>query len=128
MTVKDIETYVDLRVQELKSKSRPWLIVAAVAIVIIIILLVNVFRGKGKPNEDYEKQIRTMDSTLKYQQKTIDALQMVNANQDSTIEHLNEAYKNNRPIETRIIHEYEKIPNTVHDLSREQLRREVSNY
>jgi hypothetical protein len=79
-------------------------------------------------NDTYKNQIQTLDSVIKYQQKNIETLQRFNEGQDSAIQRLDEAYKKNRPTETRIIREYEKIPVTVRDLNREQLRNEVTNY
>lgn len=124
---EDLKTYELLIEQRLKSHSRNWLIALGVAIVIVVILFFTVFK-KGKPDNSYESQIRSMDSTIKYQQKYIDALQKTNDVQDSTIVNLNEKYKANRPIETRIIHSYEKIPIDINSLDREQLRKQVSDY
>lgn len=117
MTVKELNT-------KIKSHSRYWLIAAVVGLILFIILFVAVF----KPGNSYDSQIRTLDSVLKYQQKNIESLQKFNALQDSAIRTLDEAYKNNRPIETRIIREYEKLPDIINSLDREQLRREVANY
>jgi cell shape-determining protein MreC len=132
MTTKELETYLLLHEQKVqdfvKSRSRNWLIGAALAFVLFIVLVVVIFKRHNPTNEAYESQINTLDSLVHYQQTTIDALQRVNAGQDSLIQNLDEAYKKNRPVETRIIHEYDKIPNTVHALNREQLRREVTNY
>lgn len=132
MTKQEIETYLLLHEQKVegfvKSRSRNWLIAFGIAFIIFIVLVVVVFRKTKPVNDSYEGQIQQLDSTIKYQQTTINALQSVNASQDSVIYHLDEAYKKNRPVETRIIHEYEKIPVTVRDLNREQLRNEVSNY
>jgi hypothetical protein len=131
MTIKDLENYLlfhEQKVQDfVKSRSRNWLIAAGVAFVLLIVLFIVVFR-KTQTNDSYKGQINTLDSVVQYQQTTIDALQRVNASQDSVLYQLDAAYKKNRPTETRIIHSYEQIPNTVRDLNREQLRREVSGY
>jgi hypothetical protein len=131
MTTKDLENYLlfhEQKVQDfVKSRSRNWLIAAGVAFVLLIVLFIVVFR-KTQTNDSYKGQINTLDSVVQYQQTTIDALQRVNASQDSVLYQLDAAYKKNRPTETRIIHSYEQIPNTVRDLNREQLRREVSGY
>jgi hypothetical protein len=131
MTIKDLENYLlfhEQKVQDfVKSRSRNWLIAAGVAFVLLIVLFIVVLR-KTQTNDSYKGQINTLDSLVHYQQTTIDALQRVNAPQDSVLYQLDAAYKKNRPTETRIIHSYEQIPNTVRDLNREQLRREVSGY
>lgn len=132
MTPKQIETYLLLHEQKVesfvKSRSRNWLIAAGIAFIILIVLLIVVFRHKSSTNEAYESRINTLDSLVKYQQKTIDALQLVNRSQDSIISNLDEKYKANRPIETRIIHSYERIPFDVNSYSREELRKQVTNY
>lgn len=131
MTVSDIYNYVLLTEQRLetkiKSHSRNWLIAACIAFVLFIVLVVVIFRNKPT-NEAYENQIRTLDSLIHYQQTTIDALQKVNQGQDSMLQNLDEAYKKNRPTETRIIHSYERIPFDINSLNREELRKSVTNY
>jgi predicted PurR-regulated permease PerM len=132
MTTKDLENYLlfhEQKVQDfVKSRSRNWLIAAVIAFVLLIVLFVVVFRKTTSINDSYKSKISTLDSLVHYQQTTINALQRVNASQDSVLYQLDEAYKKNRPTETRIIHSYEKIPSDINSLNREQLRREVSNY
>lgn len=130
--MNDIETFAELTIQRMndvvKKHSRNWLIAFGLTFIIFIVLVVVIFKHQKPTNESYEKQVRALDSLLKYQQMHVDDLERRNVEQDSIISHLNAAYKNNRTTETRIIHEYDKIPNTVHDLDREQLRSEVTNY
>jgi type II secretory pathway component PulM len=132
MTTKDLENYLlfhDQKVQDfVKARSRNWLIAAGIAFVLLIVLFVVIFRKTTEADQSYKNKVNTLDSTIKYQAKTIESLERFNVEQDSAIQTLNEAYKKNRPTETRIIHSYEQIPNTVRDLNREQLRREVSGY
>jgi membrane-associated HD superfamily phosphohydrolase len=132
MTTKDLENYVLLSEQKtesfVKARSRNWLIAAGIAFVLLIVLVVVIFRKTTEADQSYKNKVNTLDSTIKYQAKTIESLERFNVEQDSAIQTLNEAYKKNRPTETRIIHSYEQIPNTVRDLNREQLRREVSGY
>ena len=132
MTKQELETYLMLHEQKVegfvRARSRNWLIAFGIAFVLFIVLVVVIFRKTKPVNDAYEGQIQQLDSTIKYQQATIDALQSVNASQDSVIYHLDEAYKKNRPVETRIITKYEKVPIDVHNMDNEQLRREVSNY
>jgi septal ring factor EnvC (AmiA/AmiB activator) len=143
MTIKELENYVLLTEQRLEtevdsvatqakafvaSKSRNWIIAAGVAFVLLVVLFIVAFIKTTKVNDSYKGQIHTLDSTIKYQQTTIDALQRVNASQDSTIYQLDEAYKKNRPTETRIIHQYEKVNTDVHNLSNSQLDSELSKY
>jgi type II secretory pathway component PulM len=132
MTTKDLANYVLLSEQKtesfVKARSRNWLIAAGIAFVLLIVLFVVIFRKTTEADQSYKNKVNTLDSTIKYQAKTIESLERLNVEQDSAIQNLNEAYKKNRPTETRIIHSYEQIPNTVRDLNREQLRREVSGY
>lgn len=123
MTIKDLKIEVD----KLRSRSRYWLLGAIVALTIFIVLVIVIFRHKPV-NEAYESQIRTLDSLIKYQKSKIETLERYNVLIDSNIQRLDEQYKNNRPIETRIITKYEKVPVDVNSLDREQLRREITNY
>lgn len=130
-TVKDISNYVLIMEQRLedriKAHSRNWLIAAGVATIVLILLFFTLFKKQKQPT-NYNSEIKSLDSTIKYQGKTIETLQVYKEQQDSAINHLNEALENNRTKQVKIIHEYEKIPNVVHDLNREQLRTEVTNY
>jgi hypothetical protein len=131
MTTKDLENYLlfhEQKVQDfVKSRSRNWLIAAGVAFVLLIVLFIVVLR-KTQTNDSYKGQINTLDSLVHYQQTTIDALQRVNASQDSVLYQLDAAYKKNRPTETRIIHQYEKVNTDVRNLSNSQLDSELSKY
>jgi hypothetical protein len=132
MTAKQLETYLQLHEQKIesfvKSKSRNWLIAGGLALVLFIVLVVVVFRHQKPAGENYEQQINTLDSLMKYQKVHVEDLEKRNVEQDSVIARLNEAYKNNRPIETRIINHYEKIPVDINSLDREQVRKQVSEY
>lgn len=131
MTIKQLEAEVNEQLAEirhkLKQKSKYWLIAAGVAMVLIIILLITVFK-KGTTNENYESQIRTLDSVVKYQEEKIETLERYNELIDSNIQTLNEKYKANRPTETRIITKYEKVPVDVRGLDKSGLRNEVTNF
>lgn len=120
--LNDIQTQID----RMKALGRTWLIVGAVAVILAIILLITVFRPKR--DSANMMRVQALDSVIKYQQATIDALQRSNQIQDSIIAGLDQKYSENRKTETRIIHQYEKIPSTVRDLNREQLRGEIANY
>jgi hypothetical protein len=65
MTPKEIETYVDLRIQEVKSHSRNWLIAAGVAVVLFVVLWFTVLRKQ--PESEALK-------ALKEQQEKLDEL------------------------------------------------------
>ena len=101
-----------------KKRSTIWQILFGLAVVIAIVLLFTVFRKKESPNEEL----------LKSHQQTIEALQRSNALIDSLFKSKDKEYQANRPTETRIITRYEKIPSTVRDLSKEQLRREFTEF
>jgi predicted PurR-regulated permease PerM len=132
MTIKDLENYLlfhEQKVQDfVKSRSRNRLIAAGIAFVLLVVLFIVAFIKTTKVNDSYKGQINTLDSVVHYQQTTIDALQRVNASQDSVLYQLDEAYKKNRPTETRIIHQYEKVNTDVHNLSNSQLDSELSKY
>jgi septal ring factor EnvC (AmiA/AmiB activator) len=111
-----------------KARSRNWLIAFAVAFVLFIVLVVVIFRKQPATDQSYKKEIQQLDSTIKYQQKTIDALNVYNESQDSLISNLNEKLKSNKTTETRIIHSYEKIPSDVRSYSKDSLRRAITEY
>jgi uncharacterized coiled-coil protein SlyX len=132
MTTKELETYPLLNEQKVqdfvKARSRNWLIAAGIAFVLLIVLVVVIFRKTTEADQSYKNKVNTLDSTIKYQAKTIESLERFNVEQDSAIQTLNEAYKKNRPTETRIIHQYEKVNTDVHNLSNSQLDSELSKY
>jgi membrane-associated HD superfamily phosphohydrolase len=132
MTTKDLANYVLLSEKKtesfVKARSRNWLIAAGIAFVLIIVLVVVIFRKTTEADQSYKNKVNTLDSTIKYQAKTIESLERFNVEQDSAIQNLNEAYKKNRPTETRIIHQYEKVNTDVHNLSNSQLDSELSKY
>jgi uncharacterized coiled-coil protein SlyX len=132
MTSKELETYLLLHEQKVegfvKTRSRNWLIAFAVAFVLFIVLVVVIFRRQPATDESYKGKIEQLDSTIKYQQKTIDALNVYNESQDSLISNLNEKLKSNKTTETRIIHSYEKIPTDVRSYSKDSLRRAITEY
>lgn len=132
MTTKELETYLLLHEQKIetfvKARSRNWLIAGGVAVLLVALLFFQVFKRQVKEKEEFLKEVAQRDRELKLQKEKVAALEFANSAQDSIISNLNEALKNNRTTETRIITKYEKIPNTVRDLNREQLRGEVTNY
>lgn len=103
-------------------------IIMGVLVVLLIILIITVFKSKGDVSQDYKAKMQTLDSVIKYQQKTIESLEKYADQQDTIIANLERDYSANRPKETKIIHQYEKIPDNINSLNREQLRREVSAY
>lgn len=142
MIKDDFETFIALKEEQIetrfeewehkletvyKSRKPQWWIVALVGLLLAVILFFTVFRKQPATNEDYKAKVQQLDSTIKYQQKTIDALNVYNESQDSLISNLNEKLKSNRPTETRIIHSYEKTPVDVRSYSKDSLRRAVTN-
>lgn len=132
MTKKEIETYLLLHEQKIetfvKSRSRNWLIAAGVAFILFIVLVVVIFRKQKPTNEAYKIEMQKLDEKLMRSEGKIENLEEVIKHQDSVILHMDEAYKRNRPIETRIIHSYERIPFDINSLNREELRKSVTNY
>lgn len=103
-------------------------IVAGVTVVLLAILLITVFKKRDPVNHDYLNQIHQLDSTIKYQQRYIESLQAGQAERDSIIIRELGRISGNKATQTRIIKEYEKIAPTVNNLSRDELRREVTNF
>lgn len=112
----------------LKSRSRTWQILLLVAVVILAALLFTVFRSKAAQEDSVQFQVQQMDSTIKYQAKHIQALNALVMAQDTALTRLDRQYKANRPKETVIIRQYEKVPADISSLNREQLRREVADF
>lgn len=127
----DVKEYIDRRIAEVRSfvrsKSMIWLIALGVAVVLVGVLLFTVFK-KDKPiNQDYSWKVQALDSTIKYQQKHIDALQRFADQHDSVIKANNDFYRKNKIIETRIIHQYDKIPSDIKSMDRDKLRSELAD-
>lgn len=103
-------------------------IVAGLGFVCLVVLLVTMFT-KSKPVDDsYLKEVRQLDSTIKYQQKYIEALVEGQAMRDSIIIKELGRISGNKTTIVRLKTEYEKIPTDVRNLDREQLRREWTEY
>jgi hypothetical protein len=104
-------------------------LVAGVVIILFIALLVISFKRSSKNvNEDYLKDMQSLDSTIKYQQKYIESLQDQQAMRDTIIMRELGRISGNKQTQTRIIHEYEAIPDRVRSLDRSKLRDEITNY
>ena len=116
-TLKDLQEQLN----NLKSKFSVWLIVLIAAVALAVILLITVFRPKGKVDESYKLEIERL-------QEKVELLEQSNALRDSIIAGHDQRLQENRKTETIIKHHYDKIPSTVTNLDREQLRREVANY
>jgi cell division protein FtsB len=122
MTLRQLEADVNEQLAEirhkLRSKSPKWLIVLCIAIVIGAVLFITVFKPKASDNS---REIEGL-------KREIEGLKRNNQVLDSLIKIKSDEYKANRPTETRIIHQYEKIPTVVRDLNKDQLRREVTDF
>lgn len=104
-------------------------IVMGVSVVLLAALLITSFKRYSKNSDDqYLKEINQLDSTIKYQQRYIESLQAGQAERDSIIIRELGRISGNKATQTRIIKEYEKIAPTVNNLSRDELRREVTNF
>lgn len=103
-------------------------IVAGLAVVCLIAILVTMFT-KSKPVDDsYLKDIEVLQQkieTLTELQTTREALQQA---RDSFIVKEISKLGASKQTQTRIIHEYNQIPDRVNSLDREQLRREITEY
>jgi hypothetical protein len=103
-------------------------IVAGVGLITLVILLITVFKKHDAPNQDYLKEMAAKDTLIKYQQGKIDALIQGQSLRDSVIFPELLKISGNKETQTRIIHEYEKIPSVVNNLDREELRKQVTEY
>jgi hypothetical protein len=101
---------------------------AAIVLVLLIVLFITVFKKHDAPSGEYLQKISQLDSTIKYQQKTIDALQAGQAMRDSVIIDQLSRIGTNKATQTKIIHQYEQIPNHVNSLDKSGLRSEITNY
>jgi Na+-transporting methylmalonyl-CoA/oxaloacetate decarboxylase gamma subunit len=128
MTLKQLEARLNKVEGFVKARSRTWLIVAGVGLVLLVILFIAVFRNKGKVDDSYLNQIRQMDSTIKYQQKYIDAIISDQNRRDSIIFDELEAIGKSKPIQKRITNDLDKIPSDVKSLDRDGFRREFTDY
>lgn len=96
--------------------------------VCLIAIAITMFR-KPKPVDDsYLKEVRQLDSTIKYQQKYIEALVEGQAMRDSIIIKELGRISGNKTTIVRLKTEYEKIPDNVNSLDRDGLRREWTNF
>jgi hypothetical protein len=124
-------TVQDIYLKELaiiKSRNK-WVLIAAVCVVVLtIIILITVFKKRSASSDADAQLIRQMDSTLRYQQKHIETLEAGQAARDSIVISELSRISGSKQTQTRIIHEYEKIPSTVNDYDREQLRRAITDY
>jgi hypothetical protein len=135
MTIKELEikfndlkAEVQTKVDQVKSKGKVWLIVAGILAVLVIALLITVFRNKGEVSQEYLDDMKAKDEKIEMLEGKVSALELARSQIDSNIKGLDEKLKNNRPTETRIIHQYEKIPADVRNLDRDKLRNEVTNF
>lgn len=117
MIIKELQ----LLFETYKKRSRRWLIALAVAVIIGIALLFTVFGKQPAVDQSYKEEI-------KHLQDKIELLEQSNALRDSIIAGFDQKLLDNRKTETIIKHHYDQIPVVVRDLSREDLRKQVTNY
>jgi hypothetical protein len=104
MTPKEIETYVDLRIQEVKSHSRNWLIVAVIACVLAIGLSIIGFRRIDTMQQD-NNGIQSKFDELSRQQKEIAEQDKI---RDSTLQ---ADFKRNSAERSQSVSNYKKQSN-----------------
>lgn len=121
MTTKELKTEFESKLENLKKRSRAWLIVLGVAVILAFVLLFTVFRKQPATDQSYKQEIERL-------QEKIEFLEQSNALRNSIISQHDKRLLENRKTETIIKHHYEQIPVNVTNLSREQLRSEVTNY
>jgi hypothetical protein len=122
MKVSELQAEVNEQLAEirhkLRSKSPTWLIIAGIVVVIAVVLFITVFRNQDtKADEKIENLTRE-----------VEGLKRANAVYDSLLKIKDVEYKANRPTETRLKTKYEKIPESVRNLSNDELRRELTKY
>jgi Tfp pilus assembly protein PilN len=123
MNTDEIKNWIELELSDVRDyvrkKNRTWLIVAGVVVVSALALLFTVFKRKDSSKAD--KKIEVL-------QQQIDNMKRSNLFIDSLLREKDTLYIENRKTETKVITRYEQIPNTVRDLTRDELDRELSKY
>lgn len=117
MTIKELQ----LLFETYRKRSRNWLIALGVAVILGFVLLFTVFKPKGEVDQSYKLEIERL-------QQKIELLEQSNILRDSIIAGHDQKLLENRKTETKIITRYERIPVDVRDLSREDLRKQVTDY
>jgi Tfp pilus assembly protein PilN len=123
MNADEIKNWIELELSDVRDyvrkKNRTWLIVAGVVVVSALALLLTVFKRKDSTNAD---------ARIEVLQEQIDNMKRSNLFIDSLLREKDTLYIENRKTETKVITRYEQIPNTVRDLTRDELDRELSKY
>ncbi len=108
--------------------------ICVAALVIIIVLLIRTVFNSKKDSSSYKSELAVKDSLIADRNRTIDVLNNSKKHNDSALNELSKEiqglrtlYYLNRNRETKIIHEYEKIPGDVHAFDRDKLRREFTD-
>jgi flagellar biosynthesis/type III secretory pathway M-ring protein FliF/YscJ len=127
-TLKSLQDEVAEIKATVKSKNKWIWISAGAVLVIFIVLFFTVFKNYVPVPQEYKTKIETLEKENAKLDDKVHTLEFINNQQDSTIKNLDRQYQTNRPTETRIIHQYEKIPSSVRDLTKDQLRREITNF
>jgi hypothetical protein len=121
MTLQQLEATVNEQLAEvrntLRKRSITWLVLAGVGLVLLIVLWFTVL--KPKP---------TTDPRVPELQREIDGLKQNNLVLDSLVKVKAEELKTNKTTETKLKTKYDKIPDAVNDLSRDELRKQLSKY
>lgn len=109
--------------------------VIAVLVITVIILLFTVFKPKGKTSDAYEGQVSALDSVIKYKDLLIQEKNLRISEKDSSIAYQFEIIKFkdsllqiNLSNEKRHVSNYNQVPASVRNLSKDALRNEVRSF
>lgn len=106
-------------------------------VVIAVIIWLITFLSKKPVNNDamYKQQILLIQEQIKaiQVQRTIDSTKIVESSRDIELhrqndEILKQKYNDNQVNHKKIDKRYDEIPNTIRNLNKDQLRRELSDY
>jgi Tfp pilus assembly protein PilN len=121
--IDDIKNWVELELSDVRDyvrkKNRTWLIAAGVGVVLVIVLLFTVFKRKDSTNAD---------ARIEVLQEQIDNLKRSNVFLDSMIKEQDTLLIINNQKEIKIKERHDKEPTRVPNLTKDQLRSEVTNF
>jgi hypothetical protein len=121
MNADEIKNWIELELSDVRDyvrkKNRVWFIVAGVAVALLIFLLFTVFHPKGAVSKQFMKD-----------QQTIEHLKESNVFLDSLIKEQDTLLIINNQKEIKIKERHDKEPTRVPNLTKDQLRSEVTNF
>src|SRR5688572_26659831 len=105
MTIKELETKFHSELENLKKRSRTWLIVLGVAVILVVVLLFTVFKRK-----DDNPKIEALEIQLQAEKERVKLLEEKLPLYDSLLANQQRQLDGNKKTELIIKHHYDKIP------------------